>query len=339
MTKYVNPSDCIPMQELEREFYDPSNFSYLRRVMERDGFKPCYPPRGIFNDEIGKFEIFDGIHRLAVAKGLGISKIPLEDETGILTRSQAIVEGIKANKTHAYYNPIDMARHLKTLSDSLTSARPCNSLGRPETVSLTKLAEQTGMSEKTISQYMQLLRLPEEVQKMIGQGKLKLSHAVILLRLVGTAYVGMIDQLAQDVQTMGLSKRELERRVEAIKKKGYFEEDAKICVGCKKVFPKDSVSNPCLCPKCVTRLKSDEFTKSTDEERRKALSDYLVFRNLLEERYTKKGLQIPEKPQRFLEKLREAWQPTPELSNSENVDTSFTDWANEQKTTKSWRGT
>jgi ParB-like chromosome segregation protein Spo0J len=314
------------MEELSREFYDQSNFSYLKRVMERDGFKRCYPIRGIFNDEIGKFEIFDGIHRLAVAKDLGITKIPLEDETGILTKSQAIVEGIKANKTHAYYNPMDMARHLKTLGESLTSVRPHNSLGRPETVSLSKLAEQTGMSEKTISQYLQLLRLPEDVQKMVGQGKLKLSHAVILLRLIGTAYVSMIDQLAQDVQTMGLSKRELERRVEAIKKKGYFEE-ARICVGCKKVFPKDSISNPCLCPKCIAKLKSDEFAESADEERRKALRDYLLCRHLLEERYTKKGLQIPEKPQRFLEKLREEWKSTRKLSDSEDSNGSFTDWA------------
>ena len=98
----VKTADCIPLPELERQFYDQSNYRYLRRIIETEGFKPCYPIRAVFNGRKGVYEVFDGTHRLKVAQDLGISRIPLIDETGILTRQQAIAEGIKANKTHAY---------------------------------------------------------------------------------------------------------------------------------------------------------------------------------------------------------------------------------------------
>ena len=99
--------------------------------------------------------------------------------------------------THAYYNPMDLARNLEALGKTTSAARKSKSFGRPESVSLSTLAELTGMSEKSISQYLQLLRLPEDVQTMVGAGKLKLSCALILLRLDKTASRHMIPKLAK----------------------------------------------------------------------------------------------------------------------------------------------
>lgn len=329
MQKYVNTNDCIPMKELDREYYDQSNYSYLKKVIESDGFSPAHPLRGIFNKEIEKYEIFVGIHRLAIAKEIGITKVPLSDETDVLTRPRAIALGIKENKSHAYYNFLALAIHLKTLSDSFTKDRPSDSLGRPETIKLKMLAEQTRMDEKTISKYLQLLRLPEDVQKMIGQGKLKLSHAIILLGLEGTDYADKIGHLAQEVCSNGLSRKELERRVVAIKKKGYYEAEAKICVGCKKTFPNEAVSNPCLCPECLKNLKLGGFAEPDNEKTRKAMKFYLCLNDMVNNNYTKKGIQIPENIQKFLERKHEEWQPISELNGS---DTPFTDSIKEQKT-------
>ena len=306
--KKVKTVDCMPMPELERQFYDPFNYRYLRKIIGTEGFKPCYPVRGIYNRRKDVNEIFDGIHRLKVAQDLGISKIPLIDETGVLTRQEAIAEGIKANRTHAYYNCIDMARHLKVLGESLAKIRmrKRNSVGRPERVSLALLAKETGMSEKSISQYLQLLRLPEDVQAMVGEGKIKFSYALVLLRLDKTAYKYMIPKLAQEVYKRGISRRELERKVEAIRKKGYFE-DTKVCVVCKRAFPKESISNPCLCPACVGRMRSGKLEVTPNRDRTEAMQKYLGVKNLLKERWTKKGKEIPEKAAKYLERLYQQW--------------------------------
>ena len=295
------------MPELERQFYDQSNYRYLRRIIETEGFKICYPVRGIFNGRKGVYEIFDGIHRLKVAQDLGISKIPLVDETGVLTRQQAIAEGIKANKTHAYYNPMDMAKHLKVLGEALTAVRKRkrNSVGRPEQVSLAVLAKETGMSQKSISQYLQLLRLPEDVQTMVGEGKIKFSYALVLLRLDKTAYKYLIPKLAQDVYKQGISRRELEKKVESIRKKGYFE-DTKVCVGCKRVFPKESVSNPCLCPECVGKLRSGKIEVTPNKERTEAMQKFLSV-NRFVQKLKKEGKEVPAWLEERLERIHERW--------------------------------
>ena len=102
--RYVRTRDCVPMPELLRDFYNPPQFAYLKRVIAKDGFKTQYSVRGIWNRRKKKHEIFDGIHRWKVAEALGIAKIPLIDETGMLTRQKALAEGIKANVTHAPYD-------------------------------------------------------------------------------------------------------------------------------------------------------------------------------------------------------------------------------------------
>jgi ParB family chromosome partitioning protein len=302
-SKMVKTADCMPMPELERKFYDSSNYRYLRKVIEKEGFKSAYPVRAIFNAKKRIWEVFDGIHRTKIAQDLGIPTIPLIDETGVLTRQQAIAEGIKANKTHASYNSMDIAKHLSILGESLSTVRKGNSHGRPETVSLSALAEQTGISEKSISQYLQLLRLPEDVQTMVGEGTLKFSYALVLLKLDKTPYKHMIPKLAQEVNREGLSRRELERKVESIRRKGY-DDDTKVCVGCKKAFPKEGMSYPCLCSFCVQKLR---YGVKIEPSLNPAMQKYLALNALLEERWTKKGKEIPEKAKIYLERLHDEW--------------------------------
>jgi len=320
MVRYVGAEDCEPLIELERDYYDQSNFLYLKKTIERDGFKKVYPVRAIFDRRKNKYEIFDGIHRLKVAQTLGIKKIPLEDETALLTREQAIAEGIKANRTHAYYNPMDLARNLAALGKTTSAVRKSKSFGRPESVSLSALAELTGMSEKSVSQYLQLMRLPEDVQTMVGAGKVGFSCALILLRLDKTASKHMIPKLAQEVLREGLSRRELERKVESIRRKGY-DDDTKVCVGCRKAFPKEHLSYPCLCPSCVQKLRSGEKLEPSGlgmDARTEAKRDYLRLNALLEERWSKKGKEIPEKAGEYLEKLHSRWKDTTFSENDEN---------------------
>ena len=96
--KVVKTADCTPMPELERTFYDPSHYRYLRNIIEKEGLKSAYPVRAIYSEKKKKFQVFDGIHRTKIAQDLGISSIPLIDETGLLNKQEAIAEGIKATR-------------------------------------------------------------------------------------------------------------------------------------------------------------------------------------------------------------------------------------------------
>jgi ParB-like chromosome segregation protein Spo0J len=293
------------MNELGRTYYDQSNYLYLKRVIERDGFNPAFPVRVIKNKRKGVFEPFDGNHRTKVAQDLGIPKIPVLDYTGILTRQQAIAEGIKSNKTHASYNAIDLANHLKALGDSLQQ-RKAKSMGRPATLNLALVSEVTKMDEKLISHYMRLLDLPESVQKLIGEGKLRSSTASLLLKLEKTPSKHLIPELAQKIVAKGWSYRDVLRRVEAIKKKGYYQEDTKLCVGCKRAFPKESVSYPCLCPDCIRKLRSGKLEVMPKGDRTKAMQRFLSL-NRYVKKLRKEGEEVPAWLEKRLEKLHERW--------------------------------
>lgn len=293
------------MEELGRTFYAQCSQEYLLERIKIDGFKPCYAIRVIFNEKRNRYECFDGNHRLWVAKSLGLEKIPIIDETGKLTRTEAIAEGIKANRSHAYYNPMDISQNLNALLKS-NKSRKEKSIGRPETVNLTKLAEQTGISKKSISQYLQLQRLPKDVQTFVGHGKLGMSLALVLLRLDKTDYSPLILDLAEEAVLNGISRRELIRKVESIKKRGYIQEDIKVCSGCKRVFSKDRVSYVYLCPECVDKLRSGKLENSVNLDRTKAMQTFLKV-NHFSDKLKKNGEEVPNWLQIRVDELHQKW--------------------------------
>ena len=296
--KYVNPKKLGPLPELRRRFYDQSNYSYLKRVIGVEGYNPAFPVR-IIEDEV-----FDGIHRTKVAQDLDIPKIPVLDYTGILTREEAIGEGIKSNETHATYNPIDKAVHLKKLGESLSRRRKVKSLGRPATLNLALISEVTKMDEKLISHYVNLLRLHESVQKLIGEGKLRSSIASLLLRLDKTTHKDEIPKLAEKIVAEGWSYRKVVSVVEAIKKKGRYEGEAKVCVGCGRAFSTDRMSKSWLCAECNDSLHSGKSKATSNRE--KMRQRFLKLNNYVQ-KLEKQGEEVPDWLRERVEWLHQEW--------------------------------
>lgn len=222
----VPVADCIPMAQTKRDFISERDEERLTKIIARDGFKKQYAPRVIYEKQLGKYLVFDGSRRLAIAKKLGYKTIPVIDETGTLTKTQAIAEGIKANNTHGYYNALDIAISLKELSNSL--AKTGKTVGRPETVNLTKLSDLTGYSEQSVSRYLQLLNLPKEVQNFVGKGKLGMTNSLVMMKLLGTPYENMISTLAQEAVSKGITRQDLQKRVAMTLKKGYYDDVKRI---------------------------------------------------------------------------------------------------------------
>jgi ParB-like chromosome segregation protein Spo0J len=291
-TRHVFVDDCIPMPKLERQFYNERDYDRLKKVIARDGFKKQYAVRAIYDKKLRKYLVFDGIHRTLVAKELGIKKIPLIDETGTLSKAEVIAEGIKANCTHGYYNALDIAKNLYELSSSLSDSIEKRSVGRPETVNLTKLSDLTGYSEQTVSRYFQLLKLPEEVQTIVGKGKLGLTNALVMMKLLGTPYENMISTLAQEAVSKGISRQDLQKRVAMTLKKGYYNDEKRMCVGCQKVYSIDRLSYSCLCAECVGKVRSEHF-RTPNPERMVVMQRFLKLRNWVEKRH-QNGDELPQ---------------------------------------------
>ena len=298
--------DIVPMPEVERQYYNPIDYQNLKGLIEKDGYDESYPIRVLWNEDIGKYEAFDGIHRLKIEKELELrSSIPTIDETSFLTRSMAVAKGIKANQFRSPYNPIDIARHLKALGEELVKAQVRKpSVGRPKNIDETEIASVMVMSQSKVSQLLQLLKLPEDTQKLIGRGALKFSHARGLTKLLGTPYEKQIPKLAVRVVEEDIPARQLERIVEAIKHKGYYGEET-ICRGCKRSFPNDSISKPPLCPDCIGKLRSGELEKSHVESHKEARRKYLKFRAFLERHFSNDS--IPENFRNALDRFYSNW--------------------------------
>lgn len=75
------------------------------------------------------------------------------------------------------------------------------------------LSRQIGRSRSAIANTLRLLELPEDVQKMVREGKISMGHARALL---GLSYVEDMLSLAQKVIDKDLSVREVEKMVKQL---------------------------------------------------------------------------------------------------------------------------
>lgn len=296
--------DCVPMPEVERQYYNHLDYFDLKRVIKKDGYDKAYPIRVLWNKKEKVYETFDGIHRLNIMKELGISKtIPAIDDSDFLTRTEAIAKGIKANRYRAPYNPIDLATSLKALGKDLVASTSKKT--RPYTVSISEVADIMRMSVAKISQLLQLLKLPEDVQHLIGTDRLKFSHARALTKLLGTRHENMISELAERAVENDMSARELERAIASILRTGITSDDL-TCPACRKVMPRDSFGRVCI--DCLGKLRSGEFDREAIEKHNEARRRYLKFKAIAERNYPHDNL--PSNITRKLEQLYKEWIPT-----------------------------
>lgn len=305
LVENIQLNACVPMPEVNRQYYNPFDYLNLKRLIEKDGYDRAYPVRVIWNEEKEVYEVFDGIHRLQILKELGTySTIPAIDETGFLLRHQAIAKGIKANQFRAPYNPMDLANALYELGKSISKALSYKT-GRPPKYSAQKVAKWMSMSVSNVKEHVSLRRLPKDVQSLIGEGKLRYSHAKELAKLLGTRLEKDIVRIAEKVVKEDLSYRELKRFIEAMKRKGVFS-DNESCSICKRVFPRESMNRAVICPSCSAQIR-DGLWENPTSKFNPNMSKYLKFRDFAERYCEKTGIEMPDFAKRKLEQLHSEW--------------------------------
>lgn len=152
----------------------------------------------VLRPKADRYELVAGERRWRAAKIAGLSRIPavVRDVPDKDLLELALIENIQREDL----NPIEEAQAYKKLI---------------ETVGLTQesLADRVGRDRSYITNYLRLLRLPEDIQRLVAEGKLSTGHARTLL---GLEHLDEQRRIARRIIDRGLSVRETEALVRRI---------------------------------------------------------------------------------------------------------------------------
>jgi ParB family chromosome partitioning protein len=149
----------------------------------------------------GRYEIVAGERRWRAARLAGLASVPalVRDIPDQQALAAALVENIQREDL----NPIEEATGIQRLAQEFGMTHQA-------------IAESLGRSRAAVTNLVRLLELAPLVRELITQGKLDMGHARALLALPSLRQ----GELAREAATKQLSVREVERRVNAILKRG-----------------------------------------------------------------------------------------------------------------------
>jgi len=192
-TDLIDPS---PMQP--RSYFDDSRLAELAQSIAANGIvQPLLVrKRGL------RFELVAGERRWRAARRAGLERVPVvvrevPDEKLL---ELALIENIQREELNA----IEEAQAYQKLIS---------------TIGLTQetLATRVGRDRSYITNYLRLLKLPEDIQRLVQEGRLSAGHARALL---GTAEVDLQRQAARKIIERELSVRDTERLIRGFTTRG-----------------------------------------------------------------------------------------------------------------------
>jgi ParB family chromosome partitioning protein len=141
------------------------------------------------------YQIIAGERRWRAAQRAGLDKVPVvvRDIPDERVLELSLIENIQREEL----NPIEEANAYRRLIDGLG-------------VTQEEVARRVGRERSSVTNYLRLLRLPEEIQQWVEEEKLSMGHARALLALDSPANQR---DLAVEIIARGLSVRETERLV------------------------------------------------------------------------------------------------------------------------------
>jgi ParB family chromosome partitioning protein len=192
----IDSIDVGPMQP--RSYFDPVSLAGLADSIKNHGIvQPLLVRR-----RGERYELVAGERRWRAAKMAGLSRVPIivkeipdQDLLEI-----ALIENIQREDL----NPIEEAQAYRNLID---------------TVGLTQdaLAGRLGRDRSYITNYIRLLRLPDDIQQLVREGKLSTGHARTIL---GLSHVDHQRRVARRIIERDLSVRSTESLVKSMTEDG-----------------------------------------------------------------------------------------------------------------------
>lgn len=152
----------------------------------------------ILRRKAGRFEIVAGERRWRAAQKAGLKKVPaiVRDVSDDKLLELALIENIQRHELNAIEEAKAYYKLVKTLG--LTQEMVANKVGKDRVF---------------IANYLRLLRLPEDIQKLVEEEKITVGHARALLGVEDSASQ---KRIARNIIEMSLSVRETERTVKRV---------------------------------------------------------------------------------------------------------------------------
>lgn len=196
----LNITEVEPMLNQPRKVFDKEKLQELTDSIKEHG---VIQPILVVKNKNG-YSIVAGERRWRAAKSAGLEKIPaiVKDYTDEKKKQVALIENIQREDL----NVVEVAQAIKELMDI-------------EGYNSTDVSKITGKSVSTISNITRLLKLPDEIQQMVLDGKLVEGHARALLAIEDEEKQ---IELAKKIVEKNLTVRDVEKLVyvsEAIKTK------------------------------------------------------------------------------------------------------------------------
>jgi ParB family transcriptional regulator, chromosome partitioning protein len=199
--------DLIERNHLQpRTVFNEQKLDELAQSIKENGL---IQPVLLRRSETGKYQLIAGERRLRAAQRAGLLRIPcvvkdIEDDKML---ELALIENIQRQEL----NPIEEAQAYKKLI---------------ETLGLTQemVAQRVGRDRTFITNYLRLLRLPEDIQSLVEEEKLSMGHARALL---GIDDPEIQRKLAKKVTELHLSVREIEKSIKNVVRGSDLSESAR----------------------------------------------------------------------------------------------------------------
>jgi ParB family chromosome partitioning protein len=139
------------------------------------------------------YRIIIGERRWRAAQNIGLKKIPVLIRT--IPREKQLESSLVENLHREDLTPLEIARAYQKLIQELGYTQE-------------EVAERVGKDRTSVTNYLRLLKLPQEIQDYLGEGKITMGHARALLSLEDSErQISLAHQIVRD----NLSVRDVER--------------------------------------------------------------------------------------------------------------------------------
>ena len=188
--KTIRLSEIEPNRNQPRKNFDESAISALADSIRQYGMLQPILVRPL---ALGGYQIVAGERRWRAARMLALSEVPVivREFTDLETAQIALIENLHGEDL----NPVEEAKAFQRLQDDFGMKQE-------------EIAEKVGCSRSTVSNALRLLKLPEEVLKLLVNGDITTGHAKALLSF--TDKKAMI-QTAQKAAQGLLNVRQIEK--------------------------------------------------------------------------------------------------------------------------------
>ncbi|MBN1224063.1 MAG: ParB/RepB/Spo0J family partition protein [Candidatus Aminicenantes bacterium] len=180
-----------PNPKQPRKRHNPESLDELAQSIRETGvLQPV-----VAVQEEGAYKIIVGERRWRAAKKAGLQKIPVIIRT--LNVEQQHEASLVENLQRDDLNPLEIA---------LAYQRMIQEFGCTQQ----NVAEKVGKDRTSVANYLRLLKLPQEIQDFIAEGKLTMGHARALLSIDNPR---LQKSMAQNIIAKNISVREVEKWV------------------------------------------------------------------------------------------------------------------------------